>query len=428
MWKRCFSTRARAAALLLRMTRPFSNRSGQSSARRAPPHLRIPLRSPRHHAGASSPLPPRPQKLFWDLLDPVAAAPYSAHAFQRQQLPEIERRCAQLRVRAVAPVVGKPVEALGYGVERAIGHCTERGFEIQLVRIPRHGLPWGACCTHLAAMEAARELALSRHFAAFLGVERAPGARYDEYRLELFGGPSLAAVVRAHGPLPEASMLFTHWRRELLEARRTRTRTRTPTLALTLALSRTLTLTLTLTLSLILTLTPALTLTLTLAPALAQALLHLSSHCTFLLRRTVALEHVRPVEQGGRLVLTDLEWGAEFPEGAAEPPPAAAAAAAAAAPAAAAEPPRRPRGLQEQRDELLLHDGVRMLLLLLGPPEQPAGEPPSLSPQLRAICAACACGDTAPSLRQTLSHPYFTPLQGAQRHDVQLAFQHYITR
>ena len=332
-------------------------------------HLRIPLRSPRHHAGASPPLPPRPQNLFWDLLDPVAAAPYSAHAFQRQQLPEIERRCAQLRVRAVAPVVGKPVEALGHGVERAIGHCTERGFEIQLVRIPRHGLPWGACTTHLAAMEAARELALSRHFAAFLGVERAPGARYDEYRLELFGGPSLAAVVRAHGPLPEASMLFTHWRRELLEA-----------------------------------------------------LLHLSSHCTFLLRRTVALEHFRPVEQGGRLVLTDLEWGAEFPEGAAEPPPAAAAT------AAAAEPPRRARGLQEQRDELLLHDGVRMMLLLLGPPEQPAGEPPSLSPQLRAICAACACGDTAPSLRQTLSHPYFTPLQGAQRHDVQLAFQHYITR
>ena len=385
-------------------------------------HLRIPLRSPCHHAGASPPLPPRPQNLFWDLLDPVAAAPYSAHAFQRQQLPEIERRCAQLRVRAVAPVVGKPVEALGHGVERAIGHCTERGFEIQLVRIPRHGLPWGACTTHLAAMEAARELALSRHFAAFLGVERAPGARYDEYRLELFGGPSLAAVVSAHGPLPEASILFTHWRRELLEARPTCTRTPTPTLALTLALTFTLTLTLTLILTLTLTLTPALTLTLNLALALAQALLHLSSHCTFLLRRTVALEHVRPVEQGGRLVLTDLEWGAEFPEGAAEPPPAAAAT------AAAAEPPRRARGLQEQRDELLLHDGVRMMLLLLGPPEQPAGEPPSLSPQLRAICAACACGDTAPSLRQTLSHPYFTPLQGAQRHDVQLAFQHYITR
>ena len=96
----------------------------------------------------SSP-PSAPQNLFWDLLDPVAAAPYSAHAFQRQQLPEIERRCTQLRVRAVAPVVGKPVEALGHGVERAIGHCTERGFEIQLVRIPRHGLPWGACTTHL---------------------------------------------------------------------------------------------------------------------------------------------------------------------------------------------------------------------------------------------------------------------------------------
>ena len=97
-----------------------------------------------------TPSPPRPQNLFWDLLDPVAAAPYSAHAFQRQQLPEIERRCAQLRVRAVAQVVGKPVESLEHGVARAIGHCTERGFEIQLVRIPRHGVPWGACCRQRA--------------------------------------------------------------------------------------------------------------------------------------------------------------------------------------------------------------------------------------------------------------------------------------
>ena len=68
-----------------------------------------------------------------------------------------------------------------------------------------------------------------------------------------------------------------------------------------------------------------------------------------------------------------------------------------------------------------------MMPLLLGPPEQPAGEPPSLSPQLRAICAACACGDTALAAPDA-SHPYFTPLQGAQRHDVQLAFQHHITR
>ena len=161
-----------------------------------------------------------------------------------------------------------------------------------------------------------------------------------------------------------------------------------------------------------------------------EALLHLSAHCTFLLRRTVALEHFRPVELGGRLVLTDLEWGAEFPEGAAEPPPAAAlaAAAAAATAAAAAEPPRRLLGLQQQRDELLLHDGLRMILLLLGPPEQPAGEPPSLSPQLRAICAACAGDATPPSLCQTLSHPYFQPVQGSQRHDVQLAFQRYIAQ
>ena len=151
-------------------------------------------------SGASPPVPPRPQNLFWDLLDPVAAAPYSAHAFQRQQLPEIERRCAQLRVRAVAPVVGKPVEALGHGVERAIGHCTERGFEVQLVRIPRHGLPWGV--QHTAAMGGARARALAPF--AFLGVERAPGAQYDSTGSSSSAAPawprSCARTARCPGP------------------------------------------------------------------------------------------------------------------------------------------------------------------------------------------------------------------------------------
>ena len=114
-------------------------------------------------------------------------------------------------------------------------------------------------------------------------------------------------------------------------------------------------------------------------------------------------------------MLTDLEWGAEMSEPAAQP------ASEPAAPGVGAAP----LDLQRQRDELLMHDGVRMLLRLLGPPEQPAEAAPCLSPQLRAVCSACATSARAPSLRQLLSHPYFRPLEGFQRHDVQLAFQRY---
>ena len=109
-------------------------------------------------------------------------------------------------------------------------------------------------------MDATRQLALSRHFASFLGVERPTGTRYDEYHIELFEGPSLAELRSTRGSLSEVSLLFLHWRRELIEA-----------------------------------------------------LLHLSAHCTFLLPHAIGLEHVKPVERGCRLVLTQLDWGAESP-------------------------------------------------------------------------------------------------------------------
>ena len=269
----------------------------------------------------------------------------------------------------MAPVLSIPTETLDYGIERAVGRCTELGFQLQILRVPRHGVPWAASCQLLAAMDATRQLALSRHFASFLGVERPTGTRHDAYHIELFEGPGLAELRAARGPLSEVSLLFLHWRRELLEA-----------------------------------------------------LLHLSAHCTFLLPHAIGLEHVKPVERGCRLVLTQLDWGAEFPEFSEPPAYAPPPSPSAAAPAAQAW---HAPDMQRQRDELLLHDGVRMLLQLLGPPEQAPNAPPQLSAQLRALCGACASGAKPPTLRQVLSHPYFSPLEGFQRQDVQAAFERY---
>ena len=63
--------------------------------------------------------------------------------------------------------------------------------------------------------------------------------------------------------------------------------------------------------------------------------------------------------------------------------------------------------------------------MLLQPLGRPA--PSQLSAQLRALCGACASGAKPPTLRQVLSHPYFSPLEGFQRHDVQAAFERYGT-
>ena len=50
--------------------------------------------------------PESSQSLFWDLIDPEAAATASPHAFQREKEAAIESRCDKLRVRtAVLPPV-----------------------------------------------------------------------------------------------------------------------------------------------------------------------------------------------------------------------------------------------------------------------------------------------------------------------------------
>ena len=67
-------------------------------------------------------------------------------------------------------------------------------------------MPWAASAQLLAEMDAARQLSLSRHFAAFLGAEHGSGPdKCDEYRLELLDGPSLSAHLAAHGPLQAAA-------------------------------------------------------------------------------------------------------------------------------------------------------------------------------------------------------------------------------
>ena len=343
--------------------------------------------------------PERCQTLFWDLLDPLAAERDRPHAFQREELGAIERRCAQLRVRTATLPATEPQRGR-FSIDVLVAtSADERASRLRIVRCPHAATSWEVAAKLHNAMDATRQLVLSRHAPAFLGHEPCvppTGGGFPahaRWHLELVGGGTLDAALLEGGPLPETSLLFRHWRRELLEA-----------------------------------------------------LHHLSAHTTFLLTRGVELCHVYAADGGCRLVLDGLSWGAEFPERPADAPATAQHGA--------------PVDHQALRDALLLYDGVAMLKALLGASPRPLTNvatlgaelapgllntaqtdpyhgmssasgplrpmhgtaPATPSAHLAAVLDACAHTTRPPTLRQLLSHPYFAPIDGFEREDVRAAY------
>lgn len=223
----------------------------------------------------------------------------------------------------------------------------------------------GAILIHRSPPPQARQLSLSPHFPAFLGHEPTPkdDPGHACWFIEEAAGPTLAQLVASRGPLTEASLLFGHWRRQIL-----------------------------------------------------AALLHLSAQCTFMVPHAITLDHVRVAEDGGRLVLDGLDFGAEAPPPELTSPEEAAEAHAA-------------------RDAALFSDGVRMILALVGDAEsgaEGAAGPRFVGPELsRQLAAVKAIGvgvggvrsGVTPTLQQALSHPYFRPLPGFELDDVQAAYK-----
>jgi hypothetical protein len=215
---------AEQSARLLAMIEALRSRLGASLAQ-----LRM------WHDGIHTALgPERCQSLFWDLIEPLASHALPPHAFQRAHVADIERRCAQLRVRVALlpgeggfgpptpPVIGSafgsssatfpsapPSSAgLGFGVwsaappscagcgagsaahaaapsalrERAaidvvIGTAAAADspapVRLRVVRCPHAGVSWAQSVKLLAWVDATKQLALSRHAPAFLATSRA---------------------------------------------------------------------------------------------------------------------------------------------------------------------------------------------------------------------------------------------------------------
>lgn len=182
------------------------------------------------HKGIHATLGPEScQSLFWDLIDPVAAECISAHAFQRDNLSAIEKRCAQLRVRHPVFQPDSRLATTGsfsYGIDIIIGSAPEvRDLKLRAVRCPHTGTTWADASSLIAAMDAIRQLSLSRHAPAFLGVEpcmpadpRTGFPAHSRWCLEFLGAGTLAEGLLHGGVLAETSLLFRHWRREIVEA------------------------------------------------------------------------------------------------------------------------------------------------------------------------------------------------------------------
>jgi len=305
--------------------------------------------------------PPPPRK--------AAAAPYSAHAFQREMAAELEKRRSKRRVLAVRPTRAAPrVEPSG--IERHVCTSSEGAVRLEVLVAPHAGVPFDALQALLARIEAHRQLALSPHIADVLGHEPVappetcarPSARWF---VELVEAPPLRRLRDASGPVGEGSALHRHWRRSIVEA-----------------------------------------------------MLHVSAQTTFLLRAPVSLANVRAADGGERLVLTGLEFDAEFPE---------------ALPGDASDFDH-----QLERDAYLVRDAIGMLTELLPSTADEAaaavaalgaagGDDLHTLPQiklekLRAICSVVA-GARLPTLRHLLSHPYFAPLSVAERLEVEPQYE-----
>ena len=396
--------------------------------------------------------PERCQSLFWDLLDPVASHPESPHAFQRDQLIVIEQRCAKNKL-SNRPLLPKdqafssttyPVSAgaafgssqavyprpdsntgMGFGAwsaakspaehgnsDRAdflpsgveVGIGQSDGKKVRVIRCPHSGVGWAETSKLMAWVDATRQLALSRHAPAFLGHEPCVGADGSGYppharwHMELIQGTTLHEGLLEGGGLAETSLLFRHWRREIIEG-----------------------------------------------------LYHLSCMTTFLLPHSITLKHCFAADEGCRLVFDHLQWGAEFPEPSSPNPPDPLHQSLALPTslarskgvdgsfdgAEAYQPPKQepqPVGHHALRDTLLLYDAVAMLTsLLTGEPQEttddgtePAALPPtdtSRSAYLSAILDACGHPTSPPTLKQLLSHPYFAPVDGFEREDVRAAYR-----
>lgn len=418
--------------------------------------------------------PERCQSLFWDLIDPICSERQSAHTFQREQMGAIEKRCAKLKVKSAllpsdrvvaggscaaalssASSLGGVGNAGGAGggpnsavaaalagqIDVVIGTVAEHnGLKVRVVRCPHSGVSWEDSARLLAWMDATKQLALSRHAPAYLGHEPCVAAdvagfpAHARWHLELVQGAPLSEGLLEGGALPESSLLFRHWRRELLEG-----------------------------------------------------LCHLSMHTTFLLPHAVTLGHAFAADEGCRIVFDNLAWGAEFPQRDFASQPSAlqqaldtpsvlaaatgvAAACAESASASAVDisdgtaatqagaadpiavsstampPSSKLQDVDHQalRDTLLLYDGVAMLVSLLTGKPAPTGaashstrkeagksdaaaalraEAAQCSQYLSAILDACAHATSPPTLRQLLSHPYFAPVEGFEQEDVRAAYR-----
>ena len=241
------------------------------------------------HDGVHAALGPEScQTLFWDLIDPVASEQVSPHAFQRDQMAAIEKRCTAMRVRtALVPpdpsLAAYNSAALPSAAKDAAASATKAlmvdvvvgtdsaGTKCRVLRC-QHAATWGDTARFLAWADATKQLSLSRHAPAYLGQEpcvHADAVGYPAHarvHLELVQGAPLSDGLQEGGMLTETSLLFRHWRREILEG-----------------------------------------------------LCHISAHTTFLLTHSIGLRHAIAMDDGCRIVFDHLEWGAEFPERKATP-------------------------------------------------------------------------------------------------------------
>eukprot|EP00741_Cyanophora_paradoxa_P008945 tig00000142_g8658.t1 len=172
---------------------------------------------------------------FWDRLRPAAdeeqkrgdgpssVLPPDPFAYQRRHAAEIDAEFGRYQVREAfyrdrdkKPVVLAEME---HGMQRVAGSATDSGIKVEILRVPRVGVPYHVSCAVFRTFDAHRQLALSPRVPRYLGSDDVTDPSAVLFFTEhLPASRSLAALLRRGGPIPEDQILFRFWARELLRA------------------------------------------------------------------------------------------------------------------------------------------------------------------------------------------------------------------
>eukprot|EP00164_Ancoracysta_twista_P002743 GFYU01003650.1.p1 GENE.GFYU01003650.1~~GFYU01003650.1.p1 ORF type:complete len:512 (-),score=162.41 GFYU01003650.1:49-1584(-) len=160
--------------------------------------------------------------LFWDRVNKKTTeslqVKYNSHEFQRNCAGAIEKKCRDIRVKQIyyKDNVIRVMEELEHSARKTIAFDYDRGTEVEVLNVPRSGVPFQMLTEVYNELDAARQLELSPQYMSYLGCDDHSDPENMMFFTELIKGMSLSKILTTLGPVNEHSSMALLWRHDIL--------------------------------------------------------------------------------------------------------------------------------------------------------------------------------------------------------------------